>query len=436
MRPLALHFVFPPELAQLSIELVDGLVIGREGAAADAPSSARHGVVPHGTISRRHATVRRVLGVPLLSDLGSSNGTRINGQRITEASHLTAQMLVRFGDVIAVVDEYWAAHPPAGQLSSVPGRSPRMLRARQTLEQVAADDAPLLVLGETGTGKEWVASEAHRLSGRSGPYLALNCAELSPQLMESQLFGHERGAFTGATATHAGLFAAADKGTLFLDEVGEIPGDLQAKLLRVLQDGQVRPVGSVTTRQTDVRVVCATNRDLPKLVDAGQFRRDLYARLSFFEIQLPPLRERRQDILFWVEHFCERWRRERAQQKSLVLQPAAVESVLLHPWPDNLRGIDRLVHRLLASESGSIGTRSLVRVMPDLFRESNAGEAPERPTGKTRTAGSAEALERPTREEFLAVYEATGRSVRATSKHFGRDRRQVYRWLESFGIPR
>jgi transcriptional regulator with GAF, ATPase, and Fis domain len=311
---------------------------------------------------------------------------------------------------------------------------------------------PVLIEGETGTGKEFLAADVHRLSGRAGQFVKLNSAELSAQLIESQLFGHERGAFTGATAAHQGLFVAADRGTLFLDEIGELGLDLQAKLLRVIQEGEVRPVGSVKTRQVDVRVVCATNRALAEEAEAGRFRRDLYARLSFFEFVLPPLRERRQDILGWIERLCERWAADRGRTASINLQPSVAERLLLHPWPENLRGLDRFTHRVLSKAAeANVGLRALFEVLPEVLHEplgaSRSPEASEPPPPEASESPSPEptpaeepvspvAARRPSREEFLAVYEATGRSVRATSKYFARDRRQIYRWLESYGIER
>jgi transcriptional regulator with GAF, ATPase, and Fis domain len=438
---LSLKFVFPREVAGLTVRLARGLVFGRD------PSSGTSAVcVPHPTVSRRHANVQEAFGVPIVTDLGSSNGTLVDGVRIDKPTPVRVQSVVRFGDTIAIVDEE-AVAAPADEDTRIPGVGPRMARVRQVVARSAPETGAVLVLGETGTGKEWLAADVHRLSGRTGPYLKLSCAELSPQLIESELFGHERGAFTGAVAKHAGLFLSADGGTLFLDEVGELPLDLQAKLLRVLQEGEVRPVGSVQTLKTDVRVVCATNRDLARLVEEDRFRRDLYARLSVFEVRLPALRERRQDILDWIDRFTARATSERGRPCNIQLQPAVAERILGHTWPENLRGIDRLVQRLLSiSDQVTVGMSMLGEVMPELAAADSAPSgvsAPLSPKASEKAPppvddkSTAPPLpDPPTREEFLAVYEATGRSVRATSKHFGRDRRQVYRWLEAFGIER
>ena len=287
--------------------------------------------------------------------------------------------------------------------------------------------------------------EVHCLSGRTGQYVPVNCAELSPQLMESQLFGHERGAFTGASSAQSGLFEAAQGGTLFLDEIGELSLDLQPKLLRVLQENEIRPVGSVRTRRVDVRIVAATNRNLALMVEQGTFRRDLYARLSLWDFRLPPLREIRRDILPWIQHLGFAWARERNTELTLHFLPDVVERILLHDWLDNLRGLNRLVHRLTNNaQSDSITMRTLMQEMPELFaarrsdihdiRLPEAQLAQPGPAPAAPTTSVAKAMARPSRQEFVTVYEKTGRNIRATSKHFGKDRRQIYRWAERLGI--
>jgi transcriptional regulator with GAF, ATPase, and Fis domain len=430
--------VHPPEVAGMRFALRPELVLGR----VPEPDTA---AIPHATISRKHARVLVGMGgVLCLEDLGSRNGTRLNGKRSELPLPLLTQTLVRLGDVHLVVDE--RSERRFDDDAVLPGTSAQMGRARAALERAAPEAAPVLIIGETGTGKERLAREVHRLSGRSGAYVTLNCAELSPQLIESQLFGYERGAFTGATNAKAGLFSAADRGTLFLDEIGELPLDLQPKLLRVLQEGELRRVGSVSTERVNVRVVAATNRDLPLLVETDGFRRDLYARLSFYEIRLPPLRQRRQDLLAWVEHLWSAHTRERGLVASVALAPDAVERVLLHPWPDNLRGLDRLVHRLAGhAPRATVGLRALTECLPELgprpLTDPPGGEPPAReptdpPKGSETEPARAAPQPAPSREEHNAVYEASGRSVRATAKHFGKERRQVYRWLERYGIPR
>jgi len=435
---LSLYVVHPPELAGQIIDLVPGLSIGRE-------------LLPHSTVSRRHCELASEIIVPVLSDSGSSNGTKLNGAPLTTRKALLPQSVVRIGSVLGIVDD--RPRPSLPPTPALPGSAPAIARARDSLERAVASTAPAVILGDTGTGKERVAAEIHRRSGRSGPCVKFSCAELSRELVESQLFGHERGAFTGAASAHAGLFVAADRGTLFLDEVGELPLDLQAKLLRVLQEGEVRPLGSVNTRRVDVRVIAATNRDLRAEVERGAFRRDLYARLSFFEVALPPLRARRQDLFSWLDILRNNLARSSGMPAAeLRFHPDAAEQLLLHDWPENLRGLDRFVHRLQSSGETAIGRRVLSAVMPEIAEApapapaspyASSSPSAVAPTAAGRVnetappvASQPPAFERPSREEFLGVYEATGRNVRATSKHFGRDRRQIYRWLELFEIER
>jgi len=434
--PLALHFVYPAELDGLVIDLTPRLELGREGPEPGADTGQRrasqYAVIPHGTVSRRHAAIGESVGgvVPTLVDRGGRNGTFVDGQPLNGTVVLAKHGVVRFGDTLAIVDE----RAPEGPHADVrlPGRSAAMARLREAMLRGAPSRSPLLISGETGTGKELTAAEVHRHSGREGPLVKFNCAELSPTLVESQLFGHERGAFTGATATHAGLFVAAHGGTLFLDEVGEIPTELQAKLLRVLEEGEVRPLGGTAARKVDVRVVAATNVNLLERIEQGTFRRDLLARLSYLELRLPALRERREDLFGWIELFRARWCAEHETTGvPFVFRPHAAESLLLAPWLDNLRGVNRLVHRLLTAGAGpEIGTQALDAAVPELRPSRHEpSEPPRMPSARAPS-------ERPTREEFEAVYRQSGGSVRATSKHFGRDRRQIYRWLEQFGIAR
>jgi DNA-binding NtrC family response regulator len=330
---------------------------------------------------------------------------------------------------------------------TLPGDSPAMSRLRGRVARAAPDPSPTLVTGDTGTGKEWVARELHRLSRRKGLLVAVNCATLTRELVESQLFGHVRGAFTGATGDADGLFRQADGGTLFLDEIGELPASLQPKLLRVVQDGIVQPVGSSRSITVDVRLVAATNRDLAASVEAGEFRRDLLARLSKWELRVPPLAARRGDVLAWFDRLWRAWHAERDGARPLpTFTPGAVAVILGAPWLDNLRGVDRFVHELAASGRATIDTPEL----PDWLRAATpsaagtpgaAATAPSAPAAHAAPAvpavPAAPAGARPpvpSKEEFVAVWERLGGSVRAVAKHFGRDRRPIYRWLESHGL--
>jgi len=234
------------------------------------------------------------------------------------------------------------------------GNSPALESVLGHVERVAPTDSTVLLQGETGTGKELIARAIHNISARCGrPYIKLNCAAIPFDLLESELFGHERGAFTGAIAQKVGRFELADKGTLFLDEVGDIPLALQAKLLRVLQEQEFERLGSTRTHQVDVRLVAATNRDLAAMVKRGEFRSDLYYRLNVFPITLPPLRARREDIPDLVQHFVEIYGRRMGKQIEHV--PAETMSAFTsYEWPGNVRELQNFVERSVILSDGTV----------------------------------------------------------------------------------
>jgi len=234
------------------------------------------------------------------------------------------------------------------------GNSPALESVLEQVEQVAPTDSTVLIQGETGTGKELIARAVHNLSARCGrPFIKLNCAAIPFDLLESELFGHERGAFTGAIAQKVGRFELADKGTLFLDEVGDIPPGLQPKLLRVLQEQQFERLGSTRTHQVDVRLVAATNRNLIDMVKRNEFRSDLYYRLNVFPIPLPPLRERREDIPALVQHFVEMHARRMGKQIENI--PAETMSALTsHEWPGNIRELQNFIERSVILSAGAV----------------------------------------------------------------------------------
>jgi PAS domain S-box-containing protein len=255
------------------------------------------------------------------------------------------------------------------------GQSEALKRVLEDVEQVAGTDTTVLVLGETGTGKELIARAIHGTSRRRDtPLITVNCAAIPAALMESEFFGHERGAFTGATQRREGRFALADHGTIFLDEIGELSLDLQAKILRVLQEGEFAAVGSSHTRKVDVRIIAATNRDLNQAVKTGSFREDLYYRLNVFPIEVPPLRERGADILLLASAFAEKF----AQRLGRRIDPLSEEQkrrLMAYPWPGNVRELQNVVERaVITSRDGRL---NLNRALPDA-----GGEAPR--TGRTQ----------------------------------------------------
>jgi DNA-binding NtrC family response regulator len=230
------------------------------------------------------------------------------------------------------------------------GRSPAMLSLADRIRTVAPTDASVVILGESGTGKEVVARAVHEASGRAnGPFVAVNCTAFPETLIEAELFGHERGAFTGATQRRDGRFKAADGGTLLLDEVGEIPLSVQAKLLRVLQEGTIEPLGSHRPVRLDVRLICATHRNLKQLIAAGAFRDDLYYRLNVLDIHVPPLRSRRSDLPLLISHF---FRKFAGDEGELRMHPAAWAALMRHPFPGNVRELEHAIHHAVVLSQG------------------------------------------------------------------------------------
>ena len=251
------------------------------------------------------------------------------------------------------VDEDWS--------SDIITRNQMMKEIMQQAKMVAATDARVLITGESGTGKELLAQAIHQASQRKDkPFVALNCSAMAENLLESELFGHEKGAFTGATRSHEGLFQAAEGGTLMLDEIGDMPMRLQVKLLRVLQESQVRPVGSTDAKEIDVRVISATHRDLQDLMTQGRFRDDLYYRLNVVNIKLPTLDDRREDIPLLVAHFLQSIAQE-ADQERKVYAPEAVEMLVTAEWPGNIRQLYNVVRQNVALSRSPVISGELVQ---------------------------------------------------------------------------
>lgn len=282
------------------------------------------------------------------------------------------------------------------------GQSAPMKELFSAIKSVAATDATVLIHGETGTGKELIARSIHEASPRREEALVrVNCAAIPGTLIESEFFGHERGAFTGATAKRDGRFALADKGTIFLDEVGELPLDLQAKLLRVLQEGEFEPLGATRTRKVDVRVVAATNRDLTEMVAEGKFREDLYYRLNVFPVQVPALRERGKDVALLASAFIEHYARRMGRRLD-PLHPDDVRRLMEYPWPGNVRELQNVIERAIILSAGS--RLELHRAMPAATAPEPILPCDEAAEGDARiyTAQEFEAMERANIERALA----------------------------------
>jgi two-component system response regulator HydG len=323
-------------------------------------------------VSSRHLQVTRYDTTFQVRDLSSTNGTYLGDIRVYEVQVPlnTALRLGRTELVLEPASRAGLEQPRHGLI----GNEPAMRQVLERIQRVAASTATVLILGESGTGKELVARALHDGSTRAmQAFVPVNCAALSPALIESELFGHEKGAFTGAESRSKGAFEEADGGTLFLDEVGELPLELQAKLLRVLEGGEVKRVGSSRPFQVDVRVVAATNRDLLREARQGRFRMDLYYRLSIVPLALPPLRERRKDIRLLAEHFL---RLYTPREQTVKFTPAALTRLQHHPWPGNVRELRNVVCRaLLMRHSQKID-------VDDLTFEQEPGYEPGDPEGR------------------------------------------------------
>ena len=309
------------------------------------------------------------------------------------------------------------------------GSSEPMKRLHEQILRVAPSQARVLILGENGTGKELIARALHHRSGRSeGPYVRVNCAAIPRDLFESELFGHERGAFTGATTRRRGKFARADGGTIFLDEIGEIPTELQPKILRVIESGEIEPVGSDDERTVDVRVIAATNRDLERAVEEGRFREDLYYRLKVVILEAPPLRARMDDLPALAEHFLKLACVENAiPGKSLA--PEGLELLKAHAWPGNVRELANLIERLVILTPGDpIGAVEVREALPDPRR--SVGGKPDGPRPLRDTMTDLE------REVVLAALERNRWRMAATARELDLERSHLYKKLKALGIEK
>jgi DNA-binding NtrC family response regulator len=305
------------------------------------------------------------------------------------------------------------------------GHSPNMSKVFRVIEKAAPSSASILIRGETGTGKELVARALHQASERSdGPFISINCGALPEGLLESELFGHEKGAFSGAVKSSKGLFRAADKGTLFLDELGEMPASLQVKLLRVLESHEVRPVGSVDTISIDVRVVAATHRDLLAEIDSGQFREDLYYRLAVIEVEVPPLRRRPDDLMPLAQHFLSELARERGESKKTLTDEAA--AVLRgYSWPGNVREL-----RNAMEHAATLGDDQLTADdLPPRIRHKKKSTSPDQGSA-SQHIGSFIPLSELERTHVLALLEHFAGDRRRTADALGIDLSTLYRKLK------
>jgi len=408
----------------LSTHALDGdrpLVLGRDATCDIA--------IDHPRVSRRHAIVHPG-ATPTVQDLGSTNGVYVDDRRLDrgERRELVAGASFRVGPFRGVI-----VGDPSASGAAVDGRAaltvadPRPEALSDVIRRVARSQVSVLITGETGAGKDVLARALHTVSERTGPLLGINCAALSELLLESELFGHERGAFTGAVGTKPGLFEAAAGGTVFLDEIGEMPPPLQAKLLRAIESRQVLRVGGVRPIELDVRFVAATHRDLRADAAHGTFRRDLYFRLNGITLALQPLRERREAIRGLADEFlaaatagCDRAARPR-------LTAAALALLVRHDWPGNVRELKAVIERaLLLAADDAIDVPHIV-LDPPLAAVSDRSEQPvDRPDG----------IDRADRDRIVAALDASAGNQTRAARALGMSRATLAHKLALYRIPR
>jgi two-component system, NtrC family, response regulator AtoC len=392
--------------------------------------------IDHPSISRRHLVLRLTEGSIAVIDEGGANGVKLRGVRVPRgvAIEISANEEVQVGDVTLVVQELRplatsapAERRPSGPVAARPGApvvlDPDMRRLYELTARVARGMISVLIVGETGTGKEILTEFLHHASPRAnGPLVRINCAALGDSLVESELFGHEKGAFTGAQQERRGLIEAADGGTVMLDEVGELPLATQAKLLRVLEERAVLRVGGTVARAVDVRFVAATNRDLEAAVDAGQFRRDLYFRLAGAVLAIPPLRDRPDEIVALASAFIAA-AAVQAGRSAPTISEDVLAALRAHAWPGNVRELRNVMERAVLVADGDQLTPAHVTIAAPTTRT----------PAQTPLADELDAMERQRIVDAIAA--CNGNQTRA-AEMLGMPRRTLVKRLGQYGVPR
>ncbi len=417
------------QLTVVELPETGSLVIGR-GAEADV-------VLDHPSISRRHARVE--IGELLrIEDLGSANGTFVGDVRLAPSNPtpIQAGIVVELGSVMLAVRGGDGAEVAAAT-SPMVVVEPAMVELQETVRIAAASSLSILLFGETGVGKELFAHRIHELSARArAPFIRVNCAALVESLLEAELFGHERGAFTGATHAKGGLLEAASGGTLFLDEVGELPLGSQAKLLRVLESGEVTRVGAVKPRHVDVRFVAATHRDLRALVASREFREDLFFRLDGVAIRIPSLRERQAEIVPLAERFLTEVGAA-AGHPAPSLGADAAARLRAHPWPGNVRELKNVIVRSALFCKGPVLDAGALRMGAIDGAADAKGVAPSASAHPAAAAPAGMSPERAKRRQrAIDALEKTVWNQTRAAELLGITRRTLQTWMIDLDIPR
>jgi len=426
--PLSLRIILGDRVVSQALPEKGELVLGR-GEEVDV-------LVDHRSVSRQHVRLRLGPGTIVVEDLGSANGTRVGGKSIARETPTPARAgeAIELGDVVVVIQRGHVVERQERPAEVNLSGSAAMQEVSRLIERIAPGTISVLVIGETGVGKELVAEAIHRRSPRANkPLVRLNCAAVSPSLLESEWFGYERGAFTGATQPKLGLLETADGGTVVLDEIGELAADLQAKLLRVLEDRAVMRVGGIRPRRIDVRFVASTNRDLEAAIAAGRFRQDLYFRLNGVTVAVPPLRERRGEILPLAMFFASEFAAGRPETPTIDREAQACLEA--YDWPGNVRELRNVIDRavLLVEPGRPISTADLPPALKPGARVADA--EPEQVTSRSRQSlhDGVAALEK--QRVVAALAEAHGNQKRA-AEILGISRGTLLSRLETFGIAR
>ncbi|MBX3271925.1 MAG: sigma-54-dependent Fis family transcriptional regulator [Sandaracinaceae bacterium] len=401
--------------------------------------------IPEAAVSRYHGRVERRPDGCWIVDNGSTNGVLVNGARVAAAA-LEPHDVIRVGDTLLRFADHGVYGYGAYRIDGTVVESARPIRHGITgcpliggfqidqlldrVAKVAKTQLSVIVTGESGTGKELVARTVHSASEREGPFQAINCAALPANLIESELFGYRKGAFTGAVSDKVGLVKAAHRGTLFLDEIGDMPLEAQAKLLRVLQERKVLPIGATTPEDADVRVVCATHRDLEELVARGTFRGDLFARLREFTARLPPLRERREDLYPLTRSFL-----ARAGRADATVSLPYMVGLAHYRWPYNVRELESAVKLSVALSEGRAELD--LGDLPESVRQALTGHGA---SGARRTASVPPPPMHvgrggpPTEGELREMLIRHRGNIAAVGRELGKERMQVHRWLKRYAI--
>ncbi|MFO0607941.1 MAG: sigma 54-interacting transcriptional regulator [Polyangiales bacterium] len=437
----------PPAVPRLRVRVTAGFDAGAQAASDEArvligTSADATLRLTDPTVSRYHAELEVTPEGVILRDLGSTNGTLLGAAAVREAL-LRGPAELQLGRTrleVNVADEQVPLGlSGADAFGELIGASVAMRQVYATLERAAPTASSVLITGESGTGKELAARGLHDASPRrDGPFEVVDCGGLPATLIEAELFGHEKGAFTGAAANRTGAFERADGGTVFLDEIGELPLELQPKLLRVLAEREVRRVGGGRTSKVDVRVVAATNRDLRREVNAGRFRADLFYRLAVIQVRMPPLRARLDDLPSLVPALVAQLRRERGLGADVTLDEAAWGELAGHQWPGNVRELRNWVEQCLV-------LRAPPSLTPDTEGTEETEGAPEPeapraslppPPGDLTGTPLKVARERFERTYLAALLAETGGNVSEAARRAGVDRVTLFRMMRRYGLRR